>query len=300
MNAGLRPLQIGDKGLFEAFLCSGEHVLSVYAFPNIYIWKGLFDISWIIIDGCLCVFFRDAAGCFMYLPPLGEKQSACALDKAFAIMADCNKNPAVSRIENVEDKDLAFYKERGYECVLKSYDYLCKTDDIADLRGDKFKSKRAAVNYFEKHYAYEYRVFVPGFRNGCIDLYERWMNVRAQGNKGAVYEGMMRDSLNALKIFLDEYPRLGCEGRIVLINKEVKAFTFGFPVCRKVFCVLYEIADFSVKGSSQFIFRKFCGEMREYTRINVMDDSGLENLKRVKLSYRPVSLIPAYNILRPA
>jgi hypothetical protein len=66
------------------------------------------------------------------------------------------------------------------------------------------------------------------------------------------------------------------------------------------FCILYEITDLSVKGLAQFIFREFSRELKGYRYLNIMDDSGLENLKQVKLSYKPVRLIPSFTAQRYA
>ena len=61
--------------------------------------------------------------------------------------------------------------------------------------------------------------------------------------------------------------------------------------------MLFEITDLSTKGLAQFIYREFCKELMDtYRWINAMDDSGLENLKRVKNAYHPTRLIPSYNI----
>jgi hypothetical protein len=66
-----------------------------------------------------------------------------------------------------------------------------------------------------------------------------------------------------------------------------------------VFCILLEIADLSIKGASQYIFWKFSSELKDYTYINIMDDSGLLNLKTVKLSYHPEILASNFIISRP-
>ncbi|MFZ2357354.1 MAG: phosphatidylglycerol lysyltransferase domain-containing protein, partial [Candidatus Omnitrophota bacterium] len=78
----------------------------------------------------------------------------------------------------------------------------------------------------------------------------------------------------------------------------VKGFSFGFKLNEHSFCILYEITDLSAKGLAQFIFREFCRQLPDYKYINIMDDSGLENLKQVKLSYHPVKLEPAYIVKR--
>jgi hypothetical protein len=298
VTAKPRVLHIQDRDVFEHFLGLEKHRLSVYTFPNIYVWKGLFDIFWMVIDGELCVFFKDKVSCFLYLPPLGTGKEPAVVEKAFAVMAEHNRDTGLSRIENVSEEDVTLYKKWGFETVLKSRDYLCRQADMAGLRGDRFKSKRAGVNYFRKHYRFAYVPFFPGAAMPCIALYERWMRERGSACKDPVYTGMMRDSLNALKILLRNYARLGCIGRMVKVDGRIRAFTFGFRVNEEVFCVLYEIADREVKGLSQFIFRSFCAELKEYSYINIMDDSGLENLRKVKLSYHPADAVPAYIVQR--
>jgi len=91
---------------------------------------------------------------------------------------------------------------------------------------------------------------------------------------------------------------LGLTGRIVLFDGEVKGYSFGFPLNDETFCILFEIIDLTIKGLSQYLFREFCREMSNYRYINALDDSGLENLRRAKLSYHPCYLEPAYTITR--
>jgi hypothetical protein len=290
----LKPLTIRDQKIFRQFLGLFEHQLSAYAFENIYIWRVLFDIRWLIIKDCLCIFFKDKIGCFLYLPPLGKHVKASLIEKVFSIMDGLNSNKEISRIENIEEKEFPFYRDLGYELIDKPGEYLCRKKDLVQLRGQNFKSKRACCNYFSKHYDYEYSGFDLKYRDDCLRLYNLWMRQRQDKSQESVYQGMLKDSLSCLKILLDNYRDLDLVGRIVKVDKEVAAFSFGFKLKSDTFCVLYEITDLSVKGLAQFLFREFCSELKNYSYINIMDDSGLTNLKRVKLSYRPVKLIPAY------
>jgi uncharacterized protein len=290
----LKKISAKDKPSFDKFLGLSRHELSVYAFENIYIWKGLFDIHWAVIDDSLCVFFKDKLSCFLYLPPLAEGKSLDAVKESFREMDIFNKNNEASRIENIEEADKPFYDNLGYECRNKSYDYVCKRNDLAKLAGDKFKPKRACFNYFMKHYQFQYLPFSLAHRAGCMKLYDSWATERRAKNSDHIYQAMLEDSRVSLKNALGNYPKLGLTGRVVKINGEIKAFTFGFKLNADTFCVLYEITDLSIKGLSQFIFRRLCGEMDGFKFINIMDDSGLDNLKNVKLSYNPVKLIPAY------
>ena len=294
----LNKLSLKDKKIFIKYLSLTKHELSGYAFENIYIWKGLFDIYWTIIKDALCVFLKDKMGCFLYISPEAFKIKPEVIKEVFIIMDGFNKNKGISRIENVEEKDLSFYQDLGYEYIYKSCDYVCKKKDLVQLKGNRFKSKRACFNYFIKHYDFEYLPYSLKYRSDCLKLYNLWMEERKTKIKDAVYQGLLSDSRTCLKILLNDYPDLDFSGGLVRIKKEIKAFSFGFKLNTDTFCILYEITDLSIRGLAQFIFCKFCSELKDYKYINIMDDSGLKNLKKVKLSYYPARLIPSYIIKR--
>ena len=284
--------------MFGRFLGLNRHELAVYSFPDIYIWKGLFDIYWAIIEDSLCVFFKDRIGCFLYLPPQSRQLSPQVVTETFRIMDGFNRNKDISRIENVEEGDLRFYNNLGYDHRYKSCDYIYQNRQLIQLKGDKFKSKRASCNYFTGHYSFKYLPFSNKHKEPCLALYDIWMRERKDRSDDPVYRGMLEDSRDCFKILLNSYSGLGLTGRLVEVEGEIRGATFGFPLDRDTFCILYEITDLSFKGLSQFIFRAFCEELESYRYVNAMDDSGLANLKKVKLSYRPIRTTPAYIVER--
>ena len=290
----IKKLSLKDKKLFNHYLSFARHELSVYSFQDIYIWMRLFDIRWALIENNLCVFLRDNIGCFLYLAPLGGQNKPEAVKRAFEIMDGFNKNKDISRIENIEETDVPFYRSLGLICREKSQDYICKREDLSLLRGDGFKSKRACLNYFVKNYNHEYLPYSGKDKDDCLKLYGLWKKQREEKNKDPLFRGMLEDSLKCFKILLSDYRSLDATGRVVKVDKKIKAFTFGFKLNQDTFCILYEITDLSVKGLAQFIFQRFCAELKDFRFINIMDDSGLENLRKVKLSYHPERFIPAY------
>jgi len=295
----LKVLILKDKPLFERFLGLRRHALAVYSFENIYIWKAIFKICWAVIDDNLCIFFQDKLSRFLYLPPLGRRVSPGAVRESFRVMDSFNTNKSISRIENIEEGDLGFYRKLRLKLVNKSCDYLCNRRDLAELEGNRFKSKRASLNYFLKHYSFEYLAFAVKYRRDCLKVYQAWEKAKEKVIQDRVYQGMLQDSGLCLDLLLKCYRGLGLIGRLVKIDGEVRAFTFGFRINQETFCILYETTDLKIKGLAQFIFWRFCRELKGYRYINIMDDSGLENLKKVKLSYRPLRLIPAYIAQRP-
>jgi len=264
-----------------------EHALAVYSFANIYIWKDFFDIRWAVINKSLCVFFRDKIGCFLYLEPLGGPVQEETMQEIFQ---------EADHIENVEEDSLGFYEKRALITKFKAHDYICRRSDLVNLSGNKFKSQRWGLNYFLKHYRAQCAPYTAKDKSGCLALYKTWMQERKSANSDSVYQWMLEDNFKALKTLLNNYSKLGVLGCSVKIDGEIKAFSFGYRLDKDTFCILYEITDLSVKGLAQFIFHHFCSQLKGYKFINIMDDSGLENLKKVKLSYHPVRLASAYII----
>lgn len=296
----MRKLTLKDRNLFNRYLAMLEYSLAPFSFANIFIWRSLYEIRWEIIKNSLCVFFRDKIGSFMYLPPLAKEPNPEAIRAAFAIMDKCNKNKDISRIENIPQSDLEYYRALGYLCHEKYPDYLCLREDLANLKGNRFKSQRASHNYFVKHYDFDWRSLRPADKAGILDLFNLWAAERRLCCSDDVYRGMLEDSRRVLKDALANYGQLHLEGILIRVDKKIKAFSFGYKLNKDTFCILYEITDLSLKGLAQFIFRKFAQELKGYKYINIMDDSGLENLRKTKLSYKPVQLAPAYIVTRDA
>jgi hypothetical protein len=224
---------------------------------------------------------------------LGKKKDAQLIREIFKILNEFNKNRIISRIENVEEKDISFYQRLGYDIKEKYPDYLYLREDLINLKGNRFKSKRASVNYFVKHYKFRCLDFSLKYKGSCLRLYKDWMDERRIKFSDKIYQGLLLDSFKMLKLLLD-YPQLGFKGYIVEVDGKIKAFSLGYPLNEETFCILYEITDLKIKGLAQFIFYYFSKNLSDYKYINTLDDSGLENLRKTKLSYHPYKIAPAY------
>jgi len=295
MHLKLHKLSLKDKTLIDKFLAKECSELAVYNFANIYIWRKFFDMEWAMINDALCIYFKDKIGAFLYLSPLGNREGK-TLQKAFAVLDGLNKNKSFSRIENAEERHIPGYLKLGFDCRKKSSDYICRSKDLAALSGNRFKSKRASLNYFLKHNKFTYFPYLPKDKSACLKLYDLWSSQRV--NPDSIYQHMLSDGKVALGEAMENYAELGLEGRLVVVDNELKAFTFGYKLNANTFCILFEITDLSMKGLAQFIFQRFACELKNYQFINIMDDSGLDNLKKVKLSYKPVKIVPAYSVTR--
>ena len=326
----LRPLTLKDKPLFDVYARRMDISLSNYAFAPLYIWGAHFDFYWGLLDDYFCVFAKQGDDYFMPIGPVGEppwsrtgttSQSRCAcsyrhiIREAYQFMLETNRNPQIARIENVPQEMLPFLlgqhlegccKGRGHSyppetAVVKEAEYLYETQALAQLKGNRYKSKRHAYNAFVAQYPnVNLRPYSRADLGECLALYDTWQESRAAKCSDAIYRAMLEDSRCAHRIGLAHADALGLIGRVVQINGHLRGWTFGYPLSADTFCILFEVTDLEIKGLAQFIYREFARELANaYRWLNAMGDSGLANLKRVKRSYHPARLIPSCNLTSP-
>ncbi len=274
--------------------------LSRYAFAPHYVWRNFFDFYWTIIDNQFCLFANQDGDYFMPLPPMGGSLSQKVIRQAYAFTLETNRAKQIARIENVPASLILFFQQMGFHAVQKETEYLYETDALIQLKGNRYKSKRAAYNLLIRNQpAAQLQSYQSTYLGGCIALYESWKQERWGQFHDDIYRAMLEDSGRSHRAGLMNHKELGLVGRVVFIDGVLKGYTFGYPLNSEIFCVLFEITDLGIKGLAQFLFREFCREQAAYRWINTMDDSGLENLKRVKLSYRPAKQLPSYNLFLP-
>ena len=293
---GLKPLRITDRPLIDRFLSSKETMLSAYAFVSHYIWSDIFHYYWGILDGHLCLFAQYGDYLYMPIPPILSENpcASTALSSGFAIMNRINKNKAVSRIENIDAAQTEAFISLGYDVKPGEGEYVYLREDLANLKGNPYKSKRAICNHFIKNYNYSYEPFQARFADDCIQLYDLWQKRKKAKIHDSFSTALSEDASLAHRQAIMQYEALQLTGKVVRINNRVEGYLFGFKRREDMFCVLLEITNPGIRGLAQFIFREFCREMDAYTYINALGDSGLKNLRRVKLSYRPCNIVPSY------
>ncbi|MCC6544244.1 MAG: DUF2156 domain-containing protein [Nitrospirae bacterium] len=310
---GLIPLKIKHKPRIDSILTSQNTMLSAYSFVAHYIWRDHFNFHWGIIDGYFCLFAQYDDYVYMPVPPVSleknisnpsalpfskggikEVPSSAIINEVFNIMDKINNNKAVSRIENIDESWIDSFVAAGYKIKPGEPEYVYLRKDLATIKGDPYKSKRVMCNYFEKHYRYSYEPIESGHAVQCIELFNLWRQIRAKKVSDSFFNAILEDSFRVHIEAINNYETLELSGRVVIIDNKVEGYIFGFERNKDLLYALLEVTNPCIKGLAQFIFREFCREKDGYRYINTMGDSGLENLRTVKQSYRPVCLAQAF------
>lgn len=292
----LRPLTSEDYPRFQQVLTAVDTPLAAFALAPHLIWRHLFSYYWSECDDHLCLFADYADGLFMPLPPLGQRPLEKPLARAFAFMRERNHGSAVSRIENVPEEWKAAWEACDYRLTPKDPDYFYDARALVELRGDRYKSQRAACNRFVQACRFRYEPYEERYLEPCLDLYRTWAMQKEARTIDSVARMMLDDSAEAHRAALTAGPHLGLIGRVVWVDDVLAAYTFGYFRTSSIFCVLGEIADRTIAGLASYLFREFCREAYKQgaTAINTLDDSGLKTLARSKQNYHPVRMIHSY------
>ncbi len=291
------PLSVNEKAVFDSYLLKEKpRVLSSYSFENTFIWRALFDITWSVVNEKFCVFFKNGTGCFMPMPPLGSPDLK-TVGACFEVMQNFNHNDDISRIENVQEDALDFFKKNSFRFYEKTREYIVCQKDMSFLKGEKFRHKRNLRNFFIKNHKCVFRDYEAGDCEAVLGLYKDWMAERRTKNSDPIYQAMLSDNFTALSELLNSFGSLDFSAKVVECDGALRGFISGHAINPGLFCINFEIADLAFKGLPQFIFSEFSRSLSLYPNINIMDDSCIKNIRQTKLSYRPVDQVASYTVL---
>jgi len=313
----LKHFDLKAKEVMDRYLEVINVDISDYTFAGNYIWLSTATGFYAIVNDTFCLFILNSGELSMLLPPLGSKENTYeAMLSCFLIMNTHNSNKNYSKIEYVHENLLegfVNYLEEGtviYD-MLKDFliekklvDYIYEASDLIELKGDPYKSKRNEINKFKKVYPnHKLEILdIQKHKDGITTLFNKWVKDRTiympKEEVESFLDGIYFERF-AIKRLLNDYENLDVVGMVLYIDDEIKGFTVGEKINETTSSVIIEKTDFEVLGCAQFIFREFTKYLQELygsIYINVGDDMGFENLKKVKMSYRPDKLIPKYTI----
>jgi hypothetical protein len=311
----LYPFDHGAKPYFDEACARLNVALSDYSFANNVIWLAQASGFYQIIEGCFCLFALTGNGLTMLLPPLGEpSRQHRALKICVKILDAYNPSPYQARLDFVYhdflkalDTDILsgspLINGELWHVEVTNPDYIYRTQDLIELKGNAYKTKRNEINQFRRAYPnHNLLPFSRAHETEARALINTWMQNRLR----TLPDGPVDDILfniemerKAIQRAITLYDELKLEGLSLFIDGRLEGFTFGERLNRDVANVLIEKTNFNIQGAAQYLFREFSKVFADCTYINVGDDLGFENLRRVKMSYRPAMFGEKIVLRRP-
>ena len=287
-----RPTQIQHEP-YNNLLFSGPERGCEYSFSNLFLW-GHQKIAF--LHGC-AVIFSHFHGKSVYPYPVGTGDKKAAVE---AILRDAEERGIPCRITGITNTDRVELEHHFPGIFLicsnrDSFDYVYDINDLADLRGRKFQSKRNHFNRFCSEHPNHQVIpiatdILPLARKFVDGWYTRRLETDPQGD-------YMLETLAIARAF-NHWDDLGMEGLVLMDNGEILAITMGSRLSPDTFDIHFEKAREDVSGAYTAINCLFARHLRlKYPDVKFMnreEDMGLEGLRNSKLSYRPHHMVEKY------
>lgn len=292
-----RDLTLEDKALIDDYFRKGQYNNSECTFTNLYIWRDCYAVQWTVVDGLLVIKPGQADESWI-LPPYGD-YDICDLKGVLLQLRDyfaAQGKPLMLRaitesfaavLEETCPGMFALEEERDLE------DYLYSGDDLRELKGRKYHSKRNHLSNFRKNYPdYEYQTMTADMLEDVWAYMQLWCKQKACSGKfsdGLICEGQ------AIREALDHFEQLDYKGAVIRLDGQIEAFTFGEKLNDNTVVIHVEKANSLINGLYGAINQEFLmHEWPDVAFVNREEDTGDEGLRKAKLSYHPVSLVKKY------
>lgn len=285
--------ELSDKEWVKKAMLESHNMSCEYCFGNLYVWSHVYKNTIAKYKDLFVA--RDGNERPMYLFPCGtgdKKEVISELIKksendGFPLEMYCLTPEKVRELNEIMPDKFNFVTMRDY------FDYIYKTDDLKNLAGRKYHSKRNHLSYFKNNFNWQYEKITNDNLQDCFDMNTKWENENSEKDPEEI-----KRELDAIKRAFSNYDELGFTGGLLRVDGEVVAYTMGEAICPTVFCTHFEKAFSSMRGAYPAINQQFCeNELMTYTYVNREDDNGEEGLRKAKLSYNPSILLEKYRAI---
>lgn len=289
-----KPLELDDRAFIHGVLWEYGSAISEMTFTNLFIWRGHYGFQWSVYKDWLFIVSREGVNGTYALQPVGPSPRKEAVVVLLEWLRD-EKNIENPRIERADERcvtELGGMENIVIEPLRDHFDYVYRREDLVQLAGSKYRSKRNHINQLLRFYAFEYEPLQEKHIDDCLALQEKWCQMnRCEDDLDLLSED------EAIREILTQHDALHVQGAVIIIEGRVGAFTAGERLNNNTVVIHIEKADPDIPGLYPLINQQFCKNMQDDTiYINREQDLGIDGLRKAKLSYYPDHFVEKYRI----
>jgi hypothetical protein len=287
-----QAVTIADRERVNAVLRLSDFRAAEYSFANIFNWSRTFKSEIAFYEGFLLVRGGKKEKHYIYPAGTGDLK---AVITALMEEAAMSGHPFVLRAIQEEGKQLLeqlFPGRFHFSALRNTFDYLYHSEELINLWGRKFQSKRNLIARFHKKFVGSYEDITADNLPECVLMNEEWCRRYA-----CPANSSLRAETYAVKRALSHFSEEALVGGLLRVKGNVIAYTVGEQINSDTFIVHIEKAfGDRYSGAYQLINREFAERHAAHLKyINREDDAGDEGLRQAKLSYRPALMIEKYS-----
>lgn len=281
-----KKIELCDKDILRPFLQSANELTCELSFVNLLLWQPLYNNCYCIENDTLFLKSYDD-NLITYSIPIGDVEIGIK-----KIIDHCGKLPDIWAQEGERFKK--FYELYGdkydiYESR-NEFDYIYNSNDLINLSGKKYHSKRNHISSFSKQFNWHYEEITAANVAKVRDCAKKWY---AQNESRMDDE--LKTEMHGVSLMLDNMETLEISGGAIVIDDLVVAFTLGSVINNTIYNIHAEKALAGYDAAYTVINREFAiRNCKNFQYINREDDLGIEGLRKSKLSYKPHIILPKY------
>lgn len=297
--------EIEHREVLRDYFDSYEYMCSGASFSSLYMWRNINDFTWEIIGDYLCIEglshleLESNEEVHFMMPPMTATgdYDPDKLRESIKLAREKFEGSGVKfTIRLVPGHMLDMIKkacpDMTFEVDRPNYDYIYETKRLIDYSGRKLHRKKNHFNYFKRTYQYECLPIRPDMTDNIMEFVS-WFN----RNKDIPPEEMkfLLMEEEAMRDVFTNIDAIGCIGCTILIEGKIQAIALGGWLGENTIVEHIEKANSNYRGLYQVVLSEFCNmASSRATYINREEDMDLDNLREMKLSYRPVQVLDKY------
>jgi uncharacterized protein len=292
-----RPLNIEDRELVGRGFAALGREASEFTFACFYLFRSSAEPCLSRLGDALLVRERCRGGAWCLLPPMLTAEPAVVARTVFREAALRPELELPRHIYGITEQlwrrhfeaDGGAFQRRADR---DNFDYVYERQALAELRGNRYHSKKNQINHFLRRHAFEYRRLTPELVAGATELADSWCRERC-GPRGS----MSQLEVAALKEGLSLATQLDLVGGLILVDGQVQALSLGERLSADTAAIHFEKARPGMKGLAPLIAREFAArEFPDCRYFNREQDLGDPGLRQAKESLCPVKMVEKYAI----
>ena len=281
---------LDDKKWVKDLLLMSQFMGCEYTFGNMLIWSPIYNTKITRYKDFLITKSGDKNP--SYCCPAGRGDIRSVISE---LINDANQCGHPFRMFGLTAECVEKYKELFpndfiFEPYRDGFDYIYLLEELINLNGKKYHSKRNHIAAFVKSNVWSYEVINEKNIEECIMMNNAWERDNREKNPEEI-----DNELKAINLAFKYYFDLDFTGGLIRVEGKPVAFTLGEKLNNETFCTHIEKAYSEIRGAYPMINREFAANsLTGYKYINREEDMGSEGLRKAKLSYNPVMLLEKY------
>lgn len=284
-----------DKPVFDAFFSNKYYENSHFNFTNLFMWREAYQIMWTVEDEVIYLKANWEDEEFAMQPLGSAEKMQQAIAQWISYFQVQNKPFFMYGVEKFMAEEFKVYDKAVFlvEEDRDNFDYVYQSQDLIQLAGRKFHSKKNHLNSFKKNYPdAQYQPITEEIITQCKLNINGWYK-----KHGTFDDPILATERHAIIEVLNHFEDLKLEGGAIILDNRVVAFTFGEKLNTDTAVIHVEKADPDIRGAYPAINQSFVQHAwSDMTYINREEDMGIDGLRQAKLSYKPVKLIEKFNV----